>query len=401
MEDYDVVIVGAGIGGLALGCALASNGRKTCVLEARSRVSPSKRGLTLQPNGLETLQKLGLLDQVVRIGAKVTRVTWHEIGGGPLATFDYSILNHPHNYLLTVVPSELELVLREVFSNKGGTIHSSTSFREILLARFGRAIKAERNGSSVEYSAKIVVGADGENSKVRQALRIPAKVKKYPDDFLFTLAGPVASISAEARQYVARGKMVGLFPTRDSTYIFYYLPRRRSEDFKARGLESFKKEIASIEPELSDSLGGLRSWEDITYGSPQRVNVKNWVVDRAALLGDAVHALDPSWAQGANMALQDAVALSSTMERCFELDDFSANTLKSYEKARRKQAEFVQGGAERTAQLTTTESSFYHWLGKRVLARTGRNRELMRTALRASCGLIDHFSLLERIRFLI
>ena len=287
-----------------MGCALASNGRKTCVLEARPRVTPSKRGLTLQPNGLETLQKLGLLDQVVRIGAKVTRVTWHEIGGGPLATFDYSILNHPHNYLLTVVPSELELVLREVFSNKGGTIHSSTFFREILLTRFGRVIKAERNGSSVEYSAKIVVGADGETSKVRPALRIPAKVKKYPDVFLFTLAGPVASISAEARQYVARGKMVGLFPTRDSTYIFYYLPRRRSEDFKARGLESFKKEIASIEPELSDSLGGLGSWEDITYASPQRVNVKNWVVDRAALLGDAVHALDPSWAQGANMALQ-------------------------------------------------------------------------------------------------
>jgi len=401
VEDYDVVIVGAGIGGLALGCALASNGRKVCVLEARPRVIPSKRGLTLQPNGLETLQKLGLVDQVVRIGAKTTRLTWYEIGGGPLATFDYSILDHPHNYLLTVVPSELELVLREAFSSRGGMIYDSTFFRETLRTRFGQAIKAERNGSPVEFSAKIIIGADGENSRVRQALGIPAHVRKYPDDFLFMLAGPVASFQIEARQYVARGKMAGFFPTRASTYIFYYLPGRRLQQFKSQKLESFLNELANIEPEVSDFLGSLRSWEDITHVSARRIDVNSWVADGAALLGDAVHALDPSWAQGANMALQDAAALSNTIERCFALDDFSANVLKNYERMRRKQAEFVQREAERTAQLTATENSFYYWLGKRVLKRAGRNTELMRIALQASCGLTDHFSLQERIRFLI
>jgi 2-polyprenyl-6-methoxyphenol hydroxylase-like FAD-dependent oxidoreductase len=233
VEDYDVVIVGAGIGGLALGCALASNGRKTCVLEARPRVTPSKRGLTLQPNGLETLQRLGLLDKVVRIGAKTTRVTWHEIRGKPLVTLDYSILDHPHNYLLTIVPSELELVLREAFSRRGGVIYDSTFFRETLLTGFGRVIKAERNGSPVEFSTKIIVGADGENSGVRRALQIPARIKDYPDVFLFMLAGPVASLHLEARQYVARGKMVGFFPTRGSTYIFYYIPGRRLQQFRS------------------------------------------------------------------------------------------------------------------------------------------------------------------------
>src|SRR3989442_5046895 len=175
MEDYDAVIVGAGIGGLALGCALASNGRKTCVLEARPRVTPSKRGLTLQPNGLEALQQLGLLDQVVKIGAKTARVSWYEIRKGPLVTLDYSILDHPFNYLLTVVPSELELVLREAFSSKGGVIYDSTFFRETLRTRFGRVIKAERNGSPVEFSAKIIVGADGVHSGIRRGLNIPAR----------------------------------------------------------------------------------------------------------------------------------------------------------------------------------------------------------------------------------
>ena len=401
MEDYDVVIVGAGIGDLALGCSLASNGRKVCVLEARPQVIPSKRGLTLQPNGLETLQKLGLVDQVVRIGAKTTRVTWYEIRGGPLVSFDYSILDHPLNYLLTVVPSELERLLREAFSSRGGIIYDSTFFRETLQTRFGHVIKAERNRSPVEFSAKIIVGADGENSRVSQALQIPTHIKKYPDDFLFMLAGPVPSLHLEARQYVARGKMVGFFPTRGSTYIFYYIPGRRLSQFRSQELESFLTELADIDPEVSDSLGSIESWEDVTHVSARRVDVDSWVADRAALLGDAVHALDPSWAQGANMALQDAEALSSTIERCFALDDFSTNALKGYERTRRKQAEFAQISAERTAQLTTTENRFYYWLGKRILKRTGRNRELMHVALRASCGLIDHFSVQERIRFLI
>ncbi len=402
MEDYDVVIVGAGTDGLALGCALASDGRRVCLLEAKPGVSPSKRGLTLQPNGLEALQKLGLLDRVVRIGAKISRVTWREIGGGPLATFDYSILDHPHNYLLTVVPSELELVLRDAFSNVGGTICESTFFREMRRTGFGAVeLKAERDGSPVEFSARIIVGADGENSRVRQAMKMPVRRKEYPDHFFFMLAGPVVSFQREAVQYLARGRMVGFFPTLGSTYIFYYLPSRKVEELRAHGFQSFKKELASIEPEVTDSLDGLRSWDDIARSSNRRVDADNWVGDQTALLGDAVHALDPSWAQGANLALQDAVALARRVETCFDLNDFSVNALKRYEEERRQQAEFVQNGAERTAQLTATESRLYHWLGKRILVRTGRNRELMRVALRASCGLTDHFTLWEKMKFLI
>jgi 2-polyprenyl-6-methoxyphenol hydroxylase-like FAD-dependent oxidoreductase len=402
VEDYDVVIVGAGIGGLALGSAIESNGRKVCLLEAKPGVAPSKRGLTLQPNGLEALQQLGLLDRVVRIGAKISRVTWREIGGRPLATFDYSILEHPHNYLLTVVPSELELVLRDAFSDAGGTIYESTFFREIRRTGFEKVeLKAERDGSPVELSARIIVGADGQNSRVRQALKMPVRLKEYPDHFFFMLAGPVVSLQREARQYLARGRMVGFYPTLGSTYVFYYLPSRKVDEFRAQGFQSFKKELASIEPEVSDSLVGFESWDDIAHSSDSRVDAETWVADQAALLGDAVHALDPSWAQGANLALQDAVALARTIQRCFDLNDFSAKALKRYEEERRQQTEFVQNGAERTAQLTATESRFYHWLGKRILVRTGRNRELMRLALQASCGLVDHFTLREKMRFLI
>ncbi|TMH95867.1 FAD-dependent monooxygenase [Candidatus Bathyarchaeota archaeon] len=402
MEDCDVLIVGAGIGGLATGCALASNGLRACILEARPGGIRSMRGLTLQPNGLTAIGNMGLLDQVVSIGSKTTRVAWHEIGGKPLATFDYSVLDHPHNYLLTVVPDELELVLRDAFSKRNGMIYESTLFREIQPNRSERVlVKAERDGSPIGFSAKIIVGADGWNSKVRQALQIPVRVKEYCENFFFMLARRAASLGLEARQYVSLGEMAGFFPTQESTYIFYYVPSRIVREFKSRGLESFKKRLANIEPDVSDSLDSIGSWGDVADTVARRVDVKTWTADRAALLGDAAHALDPSWAQGANLSLQDAAALASTIERCFELNDFTAEALKGYEKERRKQTKFVQVGAERTARFTTTESSFYYRLGKRILQRTGRNKELMLAALKASCGLTDHLSMREKFRFIL
>lgn len=402
VDDYDVVIVGGGIGGLALGCALTHNKRKTCILEAKPAVPRSKRGLTLQLNGLAALRDLDLLDRVVGIGSKTTRVAWKEIGGKPLAILDYSVLDHPHNYLLTIIPSELELVLRDEFSKRDGVICASTFFRDLVPDKSDRVlVGAEKNGSRINFSGRLVVGADGVDSMVRKEIGTPVRVKEYSDHFFFMLAGAVSSLRDEARQYFARGEMAGFFPTPESTYIFYYHPSRTVREFKSRGLEWFKKRLAKIEPDVSGALGNLRSWEDVADSSSRRVDVKSWVADRIALLGDAVHALDPSWAQGANLSLQDAVSLANTIEKCFELNDFTKKALKSYEKDRRRQARFIQIGAERTARLTTTESNFYYRLGRRILQRTGRNKKLMTSALKASCGLTDHFSTLEKMRFII
>ena len=179
VEDYDVVIAGGGIGGLTLACGLAANGRTTCVLESRPSLARSKRGLALQPNGLAALDNLGLLTQVLGIGHRTGRVTWWEIGHGKLATFDYSILDHPHNFLLTIIPSELEMILREELSRTGGVLHESTSFLGVKHEPNGQLrVTALRNGEAIEYSARILVGADGENSNCRKTLGVRTRIKE-------------------------------------------------------------------------------------------------------------------------------------------------------------------------------------------------------------------------------
>ncbi len=402
MEEYDVIVVGGGIGGLAVGYGLAAKGYKICILESRSEVRPSKRGLTLQSNGLEALQKLGLLENVERLGVKRRLVAWYDVNGELLSRFDYSILKHPQNYLLTVIPSELELFLRKQFFDKGGVLCDSSLFSELISENTDRLqVRAQRNRSLLELGAKMVVGADGENSRVREYLKIPSRIKQYADHFLFTLLGPLDLLREEARQYFSRGKMMGFFPTSNSTYLFYYVHEGGLDELKRRGLSSFKTELAKVEPEVSKALVSLQSWNDLAYVAPKRVSAQTWVADRVALLGDAVHALNPCWAQGANLTLQDAIVLVDTIQTCFESGDFTAETLKHYEDARRRGAEFVQRQSERTARITNTESRFYAWIGKRTLRKAGRNSTMMRLALESSSGLLDHIGLLDQLRFVL
>src|SRR5438093_4755500 len=222
---YDIAVVGGGVGGLALGCALAEK-HHVLIIEARSGIVPSKRGLSLQANGLEALQKLDLLDRVTPIGGKTSHVAWYESDGTLLADLDYSNLDHPHNYLLTLVPSKLERVLRNEFSRRDGEIQESTSFKEVVLHHDGVKLRAQCNASSLEFSASIIVGADGENSRVRNGLHLPAKIRECPDHFLFMLAGPLDVLQEKGRHYFALGKMVGFFPVPQGTYIYYYLRSR-------------------------------------------------------------------------------------------------------------------------------------------------------------------------------
>ena len=123
--------------------------------------------------------------------------------------------------------------------------------------------------------------------------------------------------------------MVGFYPTHDRTYIFNYLPWGKMEELKGRGLATFKDELARIVPEAADSLEIIRSWDDTLYATPKKIVVDNWVANRAALLGDAAHALNPAWAQGANMTLQDTLVLADTVEKCFRSDDFSTEALRT------------------------------------------------------------------------
>ena len=71
----DIVVVGAGVGGLAVATLLARAGHRVTVLERFDAPKPLGSGLMLQPTGLAALERLGLRDEVTALGARITGCT--------------------------------------------------------------------------------------------------------------------------------------------------------------------------------------------------------------------------------------------------------------------------------------------------------------------------------------
>jgi 2-polyprenyl-6-methoxyphenol hydroxylase-like FAD-dependent oxidoreductase len=180
--------------------------------------------------------------------------------------------------------------------------------------------------------------------------------------------------------------------------MFYYLRTGAYEGLKALGLEPFKSNLTSLSPDLAKPMETVKSWEDFLYMTPQQAKASSWVSDHVALVGDAVHALEPSLGQGANLTLQDVNALLEVLDHCFAKSDFSANALKRYEEARRTKTDFIQSMAELTSMYMNTRNRTIEWLRDRSLRNAQKDRTSMLLAIKMASGMIERLSLAEKLR---
>lgn len=401
-EETDVVVVGAGGGGAVLALALAKQGIRTVVLDQATGPSKGLRGEILQPNGQRVLDRLGVLQSLPADATRSVRL-FHfcRAGGTRLCSIDYGDLPAPYNRAIVTLPNVAHhAIVAAVQQHTSVTLRYGTSFTG-LVREGHQVVGVSTQGPDGTHTvrAKIVVGADGAFSKVREALKIPADLYLYPDGYLIAILESDEPVS-ESFYYVGHRTILGIFPaTGNKAYLFYMIPKDSMEAVKQRGILALQQIWSQIAPQFSRLFRRLNDWGQTAYMPTGRIRTPTWVADGAVLIGDAAHAMNPHASQGRMQAMVDAMALADLLPGCLSDQNYSAERLKEFERARRPQVTMLQQLADQQVFYWNTDNPVVALLRDRVFQTLDRNARLRYQVLSTTAGLrtMPPFNLIDRV----
>jgi 2-polyprenyl-6-methoxyphenol hydroxylase-like FAD-dependent oxidoreductase len=340
-----VVIVGAGFAGLALACALVRAGQSARILERRAELPTHGAALGLQPNGLAALARIGVLEQALAAGSRIDRLLMYDRHGRRVACVDYGELEHPQPFMLLIRRSDLLGVLADELAGLGGApvSHGAEVYGLVRRGESVHGVRFRRGGDESELRAWCVAGADGVRSVVRRELRIP--VRTWGEDRRYVVgigARPDGLEDAMAHVHHGAGYSDGVMPLGERAYFYDSVTEANREAVADADLAAWRAVYADRVPYATELLAPVEHWGQLSVLHSRPSLAARRTEHGAALVGDAAAAVHPHSAQGANLALEDGVALG---ERLIELDrgrELRRSDLASYNRSRgRKAARYV------------------------------------------------------------
>ncbi|KQP58426.1 FAD-dependent monooxygenase [Methylobacterium sp. Leaf112] len=302
-----VLIAGGGIAGLAMRRALQRRGLPSLTLERRRTPADAGLAINLPGNAVQALRQLGLSDALRRVGSPVRRREYRTGSGRLLFAIDETAFwgeeACPHCLRRADLLRLLTRDLPPADLRHGSGIHT--------VRQVPKGVAIETREGMVETGG-FLVGADGVHSRVRR--------ETFGDSVL-----GAAMLAPASWRFMAPNPGLDAWTLwAGSDGLFLLIPVDHGEVYgwvslgaaagRGRDLAAFRTAFASFPRLVRDTLALVSSEPGALHHSPlEEVRIPTWTRDRVVLVGDAAHATAPVWAQGAAMALEDALVLSSLL----------------------------------------------------------------------------------------
>lgn len=351
-----IAIVGGGIAGCALAIGLAQHGIKATLIERDAEWTPLSSGIFIYCNGLQALDRLGVLDTVCNSG-------WVSPDGGNL-------------YL----SASGETITRTIYPQVGDRIPAIVGIRRVELhraltsrlrqlgvdVRLGVTVTKidERDAAKpvaltlsdgTALACDALVGADGIRSQIREYLF--GKIEP-----VYTGFGVWRSTHAKPENIDTKimlmgvGTRLGIMPiSKDQLYIFGTTrepgkPHYPRDTWHTEMLAKFAGFGGPVAPLLAE----ITRAEDVFFTAVEEVHLPlPWNRDRIGLIGDAAHSSSPFMGQGGAMALEDGVILADMLSQ----NGGIAETLTAFSERRFERCKFVQDASRRVGEAGATEDA--------------------------------------------
>jgi 2-polyprenyl-6-methoxyphenol hydroxylase-like FAD-dependent oxidoreductase len=336
-KDLSVIIVGGGIGGMATAVALSRLGIKIILLEQSAEIGEIGAGTQMGPNAFAALDALGVGDAARRRAVLAERlvmmdaVDGQEVGTIPVGARFRERFGNPY---AVIHRADIHTSIYEAVE-KSPLIQFFTSTRVTELIDNGEQVTVvDSNGR--RFTGDAVIGCDGVKSVIRD--KIVGDTARVSGHVVYRAVVPVDEMPAdlrwnEAAIWVGPNCHLVHYPMRGGQQ-FNLVVTFHSREQEVWGVrDGSKEEVLSyfegIGARPRQLLDAPKSWK--RWSTADRDPIERWTRGRVVLLGDAAHPMLQYLAQGACMAIEDAVTLGEAVRHCdYDLDA----AFKLYEKSR-------------------------------------------------------------------
>ncbi len=321
-QEYDIVIVGSGLAGNCLALMLKNTGLRIAIVEAATReqlyTSPTgDRALALAAGTVQILDALGLWQGINKNATAIKQI--HISDQGHFGKTRLSAQKEQVEALGYVISArDIETHIANLVSES--TIELITPARVVGLMSSDNEIfiNLKQGTESLNITAKLLVGADGGLSSVRQLMGITQNVTEYGQTALVTtIKSTLANNNTAFERFTVSGPLA-LLPI--SSHECSVVWTRKDEDVNALMLGSEIDFIAELQQCFGYKLGQL------SLTAPRRafplslIRAERMFVGRTVIIGNAAHQLHPVAGQGFNLGFRDVVQLAEQLIKQHEIN---------------------------------------------------------------------------------
>ncbi len=388
--DYDLVIVGGGLVGTTLACALQDSGLRVALVEAKSESAAVARGQAYHVNlaASRIFQDIGVWERMRPEVNPIEQIHLSDADYPGILRFGVKDLN---TEVLGYVAEHRVLLesLQEQLRQCPEVTHLCPA--ELVQATYhphGVALELKQANTSQQVWTKLLVAADGARSPIRQQAGIPTRGWQYWQACVVAFIKPEKSHQNIAYERFQTAGPFAILPLPGNLCrIVWTAPKAEAEMIATLDREEFLQEL---QKRYGNQMGNLELVGDRSVFYVQLMHSTRYVQSRLALMGDAAHCCHPVGGQGVNMGFRDAAALAEVLRTAHQQGEDIGNlaVLRRYERWRKFENLTILGFTDflvRTFSNTVLPLVILRRFGLRIMQWV---QPIKTTALRLMTGLL-------------
>lgn len=363
-HKVDVCIVGAGPAGILLGLLLAKQGIKVLVLEQQKDFEHPLRGEIIMPRVSQLLSQLGLqtfLDELPHQKVESIEFVNNDEVISELEIMDLcsqNFLGQGFLGLWTAQPAFLGGLYRRAHSFENFELWFNSTAQKLIKSEQGvKGVVVKRDNEIIKVQAKVTVGADGRNSKMRKLgeFRV-GKNLSNTDIIWFKMTRP-SGYGNNVRYYLTSSANFFLLPKySDDVQVGMFVPRGEFDNIREQGLQRMQEILLTSSNLFKEFVKDLMDFEPFEVLPERITTLKKWSKNGLLMIGDAAHTCSPVGPVGMSMALYTAAMSADIIASAVRRGEATEERLGQVQKQCEKEIQKIQKIQQRISQAILATS---------------------------------------------